>query len=418
MLRHHRSSQILLIALFLGMLWLPLLMSMLQLGVQSESSFKYFALREPQAYPQAPHSLNEVSTYPAMFENAFNDHFPFREQFLKAYGKLCVLGLGTAPRSQLLVGRNGHCFLASHRDDRSCSAALSTIQIDEEKLPYEVAQVEDYARFLERLPMPSVMLSIPTSHVLSFENLPEFIQLQADPEAIQAPQCIQVMRGVSQSLRDRFLLCPFERIREQNAEYPLYAEKHFHWHEGRYTWLTASSIAEHFGVAKYETPRAEEFRYDSLISDLNQFASYEMISENAEVYRPDIWTDLGITDQQVNEIYPNLPPMEYTWYTVNPRGKGCILVAGESFTPMLRRDLARYFKEVISVNYNMARQDPEIQKWLKTVLTDVRPDCAVFLHHERFYLYQDFLADYQAIEATISPPLQMASDPDSPVATN
>ena len=408
-----RNSKIILIVLFLGMIWIPLVMSLLGIGRQSESSFMYFEWRNPHHYPPTPQTVAELSAYPGAFEKAFNDHFPLRESSIQLYGKLCIQGLDTSPRSQLLLGQNGHCYLASHYDDRSCSAALAPIQINEEALSHEVAQVEAYGEFLQSLPIPSVMISIPTSHVLDFDNLPEFIQRQADPEALEAPQNLRVMKSVSNPVREQYMLLPYERIRQANAQYPLYAEKNFHWHTGRYTWLMASSIAEHFGIAKYEEPKSEEFQYESTNSDLNQFASYKMISRNVEVYRPETWQKLGIVDQMASDIYPNLPPLNHTRYTVNPKREQCILVVGESFTPMLNSDLARYFGEVISVNYNVARQDPEIRNWLKVVMRDVRPDYVVFLHHQIFHISDAFIADYRELQDAERSIQQIAAEPGS-----
>lgn len=410
----HRNSKIVLIVLFLGMIWLPLVLSILGTGRQSEISFLNTEQRSPQNYPSTPRTITELSSYPNAFEKAFNDRFPLREQSIQLYGKLCILGLHTTPNSQLLLGKNGHCFFGSHFDDRKYAAALAPIQIHEEKIPQEVAQVETYGEFLKSLPVPSVMISIPTSHVLDFENLPEFIQRQADPEAIEAPQSLRVMQSVSKPVRERFMLCPYARIRQANAQYPLYAEKNFHWHTGRYTRLMASCIAEHFGIEQYEEPKSEEFQYESTTSDLNQFASYEMISHNTEVYRPEVWNQLGIVDQTASDVYPKLPPLNHTRYTVNPKREHCILVVGESFTPMLNPDLARYFGEVISVNYNVARQNPEVRKWLEVVMGDVRPDYVVFLHHQIFYIFDDFMTDYRAIQGTDQSVQQISSDPKTP----
>lgn len=409
----HRGAKIVLIVLFLGMIWAPLLLSVFQIGIQSESNFAFMERRAAQAYPSTPWSINELSAYPGTFERAFNDHFPLRKYGIEYYGRLCVQVLGTAPRSQLLVGKDGHCFLGSHLDDRSYLAALTPIQRDEEKLPYEVEQIESYGEFLESLPVPAVMVSIPTSHVLDFEHLPDFIQRQADPDALAVPQCVKVMQNTPESIRNRFLLCPIERIRKENARYPLYAEKNFHWHPGRYTWLMASSIAEHFGVEQYEEPKSDVFRYESTTSDLLQFASFSMINRNTEVYRPEMWAELGIGDHKLEEAYPNLPPLAHTRYTVNHNRDRCVLVVGESFTPMLNTDLARYFGEVISVNYNVARFEPEARKWLEGVMRDVQPDYVVFLHHQFFHIFEDFMTDYRATQGIGAAVEQIAVEPES-----
>lgn len=400
------------IVLFLGMLWTPLLLSAFQIGIQSESNFAFTERRTAQAFPAAPWSINELSAYPGTFEKAFNDHFPLRKYSIELYGKLCVDVLGTAPRSQLLVGKDGHCFLGSHLDDRSYLAALTAIQYNDLSLPHEVAAVEEYGAFLEGLPVPAVMVSIPTSHVLDFQHLPDFIQRQANPEALSEPQCVRVMKHSPESIRNRFMLCPIERILEENARYPLYAEKNFHWHPGRYTWLIASSIAEHFGIEEYEEPETEVFEYESTPSDLQQFASFKMINHNVEVYRPEMWAELGIGDGQLGEAYPMLPPLNYTRYTVNHHRDRCVLVVGESFTPMLNPDLARYFGEVVSVNYNMARHEPTARQWLDGVTRDVKPDYVVFLHHQIFHIFDDFIAHYQAIQGAGSKVQQIAAEPD------
>ena len=100
----HRGAKIVLIVLFLGMIWAPLLLSVFQIGIQSESNFAFMERRAAQAYPSTPWSINELSAYPGTFERAFNDHFPLRKYGIEYYGRLCVQVLGTAGR-QMAVDR-------------------------------------------------------------------------------------------------------------------------------------------------------------------------------------------------------------------------------------------------------------------------------------------------------------------------
>ncbi len=69
-------------------------------------------LRAPAPAPAAPRDLAALERWPAAFEDWYDDAFGLRGTLLRWYNALVFLGLGSSPKPNTLVGKDGWIFLA------------------------------------------------------------------------------------------------------------------------------------------------------------------------------------------------------------------------------------------------------------------------------------------------------------------
>jgi len=383
------------IALFSGLIFFPLIGKITNRGASNIDVFRLREKRNPSQYPPLPVTVENISSFPSVYEEAFNDNLPFRELFIKFNSDILLKIFNSSPHKQLLIGKNNHCFLASHANGTN-DLIFSSIEITEQRI-LEISQyLKDKKSFLEDLNVPVIMLSIPTSPLLDFSNIPYGIQKEIDLSFLKKPPMQRVIDNMPQEYSQKYLLFPYERILKANDEYPLFPSKNFHWSISRYTKLTASCIAEKFGIEPYEKPRLDEFEIQKTVSDLSNFAGTKIYNKNDLVYKEGVWEKLNISDMNIADVYNRCP--EYPCkYTVNPDKVGKLLLVGDSYTPFLRFDLARHFGEIVSVNFNMSRHNPNTELWMKCLFEDIKPDYIVFIAHNVFLVYPEFIETYYSI---------------------
>ncbi len=338
-------------------------------------------------------SIGALEKFPTDFENAFNDHLPFRDFFIKIYGSISVNLLHVSPHRQLVIGKNGHCFLGSHgRGDNDL--IFSSIEINPKQIQRMATALRGKEAFLNDLEIPALLVAIPTSPLFDFKNLPSCLQKKIDPSFLKMPPAQHIINHISKDFSQKYLLFPYERALVANDEYPLFPEKNFHWTSSRFTKLAAGCIAERFKIASYEKPGMDEFVVKKTKSDLSGFAGTSIFNRDDLVYKEDIWKKLNIYEKEPQERYRDFPNMPLFQYTVNRKKEGKILLVGDSFTPPLRFDMARYFGEVFTIDFYAVRKHPVMLEWFKSMFNDVRPDYIVFVSHNNFRIVDEFIENF------------------------
>lgn len=403
MFDYKKLHKLIFVVLFLGLISAPFFGNISRIGATHVDDFKRRENRYPYKYPKIPTSVSEFKKFPSAFENAFNDRLPFRKFLIKFFCELSVRLLKVSPHKQLLIGKNGHCFLSSHGNGDN-DLIFSTLEIDSQRIAQESNYLRKKESILQDLKVPTLLLAIPTSPLFEFYNLPLFIQKQIDLSFLETPPAQRIINNMPKEFTKKYLLFPYEKALEANKDYPLFPEKNFHWQPSRYTKLVASCIADRFGIAPYEKPGFDEFRKQQTVSDLCRFAGIKLVNRNDLVYKKNTWKSLNICDRSPGGVYKNYPAVPGSYYTVNPLQKGKILLVGDSFTPALRFDLARYFGEVLSINFNQARKSPNIQEWFHCVFEKIQPNYIVFSAHNEFKIYQEFIDNFYLVERDILEP--------------
>lgn len=386
------------VALFFGMITLPIVGAISGLGVTDAEIFRKRERRVPSRFPPPPKSTPDFENFPEAFESAFNDQLPFRDLLVKSYANLTLHGLKVPPNEKLLVGKNGHYFLATHtprnRAKKNYSLITRSIAITPKEAAKAAAHLQNLEPFLQDLDVPVILLAIPTSPLFEFHNLPFFLQKQIDPGFLETPAAQRVINLVSQEYSDRYLLFPYEKAKQANAVHPLFPIRNFHWKTSRYTKLTASAVAEKFGISPYEEPGLDEFVTQDTISDLSNLAGIQLTNKDDLVYKHGFWRSLNIRDLELSSRYQSCPIYDESYYTVNPQKTGRLLMVGDSFARALRLDLARHFGEVVSVSFSKTRDSPNTQEWINCVFNEYKPNYIVFMHHNKFFVSRRFIKSF------------------------
>ncbi|MDH5526402.1 MAG: hypothetical protein OEY97_03750 [Nitrospirota bacterium] len=101
----------LLAALFLGILAAPL--AALPGGSGNDlADMETAEKRRMAAFPPRPHSVAELNAFPGRFGDWFGDHMGLRRTLVQTHNRVRLLGLGTSPSPQAVVGRDGWHFYA------------------------------------------------------------------------------------------------------------------------------------------------------------------------------------------------------------------------------------------------------------------------------------------------------------------
>jgi hypothetical protein len=399
---YNKFSKLIFVVLFLGLISASFVAIIFGISATSVDDFRRKENRTPYIYPKFPTSISEFKKFPSAFEKAFNDHLPFRKYLIRIFCELSVKLLKASPHNQLLIGKEGHCFLASHDNRAGNDLIFETLIIDAQTIQRKSNYLRKKESFLRDLKVPTLMLAIPTSPLLEFHNLPSFIQKQIDPSFLETPPALRLIRSMSKEFSEKYLLFPYKEILEANKTYPLFPVKNFHWRTSRYTKLVASCVADRFEIAPYEKPGFVEFRKEQTVSDLSRLAGTRLINRNDLVYKKNIWKSLNIRDKNPSGVYENYPTFLHSLYTVNPSQKGKLLLVGNSFTYALRFDLARYFGEVLSINFDAAHKSPKIREWIQFVFENIQPDYIVFCKHNEFSIEEEFIDNFYLIESDLA----------------
>ena len=97
-----RSGQLAVIALFLFIIYVPLVLSIVQKDKEISESEK----RKLAKLPGLEWSRDSLARFPGQFETYYNDHFGLREQLVEFYNYLYFKVIRKSPLPTVTVGRD------------------------------------------------------------------------------------------------------------------------------------------------------------------------------------------------------------------------------------------------------------------------------------------------------------------------
>jgi hypothetical protein len=337
-------------------------------------------------------NANELRTFTRDIENWLNDRIGFRKKLVNIYDIFHVYVLQMSPHRQLMLGKNGHAFFASHANGDSyfnsfTKEVLGIPSIDDRTVALVSEQMVELKQLASTYGVPTVVVVIPQKHLLDYQYLPHYVRKFINPENLERPLEIRVKEHSSPDIAE-WILYPYKEALRQNAVSPLYPKNNFHWVSGPYTALMAAKVAEYFGLASYESPKPEEYEVRDNRSDLSHFAGFDLHDTDYMGYKPGVLTELGISGKVLTEKYPELTDVAAYTYSVNERLEDAskLLWLGDSFSYVVSEDLARYFSEALCIDAwawmskaNVSNQDIKIL--VKQLLSIYRPDYVVLSRH-------------------------------------
>jgi hypothetical protein len=359
------------------------------IDLHSEYSEENRKLAVRPRFPGIGASAKELRSFTSGIESWLNDRIGFRRRLVNIYGVVHVYGLHTSPHRQLMLGKNGHTFLASHGNDDSNSfvkEVLGIPDIDKHTVALVSEQIIDLKRLSFFYEVPTAIVVIPQKPLLDYEYLPYYVRKFINPENLKRPLEIRVKENLPSGVAD-WLLYPYEETLRQNTLSPLYAKQNFHWAPGPYTALMAATIADYFGLVIYEPPIPGEYEPRDNRSDLSHFAGFGLHDLGYMGHKAGVLEELGVKSMVLTDKYPQLTDLAPSyWVNSLVAGKKKLLWLGDSFSWAIAADLSRYFNEVLCVDAlawmnraNAANQDIKIL--IKQLLSIYQPDYIIFSRH-------------------------------------
>jgi hypothetical protein len=390
---------------FLAVLSIIVLLPLFRIDLQSEYSEENRKLAVRPRFPGFNADTNELRSFTRGIESWLNDRIGFRRRLVSIYGVLHVYALGTTPHRQLMLGRDGHAFLASHENDDSNSFVKEVLGlpfIDDNAVASEAEQMIDLRRLAGSYDVPTVVTIIPQKPLLDHVYLPYYVRRFVNPENLKQPLEVRVKEALPPDIA-QWIIYPYEDALMQNSLSPLYPKSNFHWTAaGRYTALMAAKIAEYFGLAAYEPPVYGDYEVSDIRSDLSHFAGFGLHDLNYLSYKAGVLEEAGVSSAVLTDKYPQLTdvPASY-WVNTLIEEKRKLLWLGDSFSWAIPADLARYFNEVLCIEAwlwiekaNASNQD--IKVLVKQMMSIYQPDYIVFSRHTISgldYLFKQITAD-------------------------
>ncbi|WP_165072208.1 hypothetical protein [Desulfovibrio sp. ZJ200] len=377
--------------LFFGAIILcPLVFFDFSSGVSSENRMK-------EKFPEFPAAVSDLKTFTGRFETWFNDRIGFRQELISFYNKTFASVFGVSPVDNIALGKNGTVFLtaASHAKVRhdDILSAFGGEQDWENSVKLQKKLIEDAWAWIGEAGVKTLFLAVPTSPVLRFGDLPDFLQKMIDKKKVENPPITEALNNFLKEHPPAVgsFLYPLEEAVRLSKLHHVYPQKNFHWSVSPFTVLVAGRLAELLGDDPPRPSSGDAFRPCVTTSDLSHLMGFVMHNEN----------DLCPTEEFLHEFplvhynFKSPPPslsllgdLQAAAYWANEKGiPKNILVIGDSFNAALGLPLSRIYKNVLTVDYwGIERQHKDqVETILRKIRDEFQPDAIIFVSHNYFW---------------------------------
>jgi hypothetical protein len=367
--------QLLFVALVAAVLCLPMLIELF-----ATTGLRPGENRAPVPPPLMPKTLAEVALWPAKADAYLKDYFGLRSLLVDLHDQILFHIFGAFNSSQVLSGRRGRIFLASHSAatdtqysliQTSCGFGIPQPEMD--------AAIKGWAEVLRRATARSQdarLIIVPSAAALYPEQLPTWLFRQCE-HGVRPAEAIA--RGLPPFLQPR-LTDPFPIMK--NMHQPAIPVYNFHW-DGRgpkevAEWLSENVLGRH---------RAFALTGDIVHkpSDLTGF--FPGVRLDNEVFEPNVEA-AHVTACYGSSCFPRLGSagaiLEDMRRYHGPAAEGRLLLITDSFGAFVASDLTPYFRDVWQTSINNIHLLTPAQKaqFRETFLAEYRPETVLLLFHD------------------------------------
>ena len=395
-----RTLQRLFVAAALAILAAPMLVHALLPAEQRRGEN-----RAPAPLPAPPASLAALPAWTTATDAWLRDHFGLRNRYLDVQDQLLFRLFGTFASPQILPGREGRLFLASHAAGEPYRNSLLRTSCGIAVPPERRQQIaQSLAEVLARTdtvhPGPTLAILVPSAAALYPAQLPPWLERQC---RAATPLLAGIVEAVPAPLRPRAInLLPV--LAALDPATPAIPPHNFHW-DGAGPLRAAAWIAEtqfHRQPAFALPTRTLRKRSDitgffpglRIMGDVVQ--AEETRAGVATCIGPDCFTaSLG---PETARLLADLRRHE------SPAPQGRLLLLTDSFGAFASAGFTPYFREVVQVSLNNLPQlsPPQRARLRQALIEEYRPDATLFLFHDwaTTYIWTILLRDLLGPEAT------------------
>lgn len=209
---------------FAAIIFCPLAFFDFSDGLSTENRLK-------EKFPDLPASVSELKTFTGRLEAWFNDRIGFRKELISLYNKTLVSVFGILPADNLVLGKDGTVFLtaASHATVRhdDVLAAFGGKLDWENSVKSQKKLIKDAWDWIGEAGVKTVFLAVPTSPVVRFGDLPDFLQKMIEKKKVETPPVAEALKefvAKNPRARDNFLY-PLDEALALSQQHPVYPKK-------------------------------------------------------------------------------------------------------------------------------------------------------------------------------------------------
>jgi hypothetical protein len=363
-----RLQQKLLVAVFLVFLIAPMIVYVFirdTIDTENRENRELVQFSEVVAAP--------LRSKPYVFQQYFNDHLPFKNQLVALNSLVSMRLFHTTASPLVLVGEENWLFFNNIGADNPIDDVLGITTYSEEDLERAAENIERRRENLKSQGIELCVMLVPNKEAAYSEYLPGYIRGKVADES----RTDKLVAYLSKNGVD--IVYPKDELLAAKEKNHVYYKYDTHWnHLGAYT-----GVCELYACMGISLPTLDNYQLTigTPAKDLAELAGIGTFCEDDVSY----WTEgfgEGVVYEAENVDYGHIR------YTSDSEDNRTVLVIGDSYFGSMQPYFYLQFGEVIEINRNAAKYDPD------ELIARYRPDIVVLQLVERassILLHEDIL---------------------------
>lgn len=284
-------------------------------------------------------SISEITSYPKLFEDYYNDHLPFKNQFVRLNTMINIYAFKTLSSDKVILGKDYWLFYKNYNDWDPISCYTGTNLFTSEQLEYYKSVIENTNDILNAAGKTLIITVAPNKEQVYSEYMPNDIKVVSD-----FSRSDQLIAHLKQHTLVK-IADPFSELLENKQNYPLYYKHDTHW-TALGSFVAEQQIME---ILTGNRLYLDDIKYTSTGRARNDLAQMVNIGDilkpqgaiNIDNFHPEITVDKLPTSSE-----------HYNGYTSNSKDERKVLVLGDSFREEMRNHLPYNFAETHIYHYD------------------------------------------------------------------
>lgn len=330
-----------LIGLFAASLTLPTVCFPVLRNRIDTANYENRALAEKPDLLSGELSLEKLEIFPAQFEQYYNDHVPFKNQFVRVKTKLDTELLGASSVGAVTVGQEHWLYYTVSEEGEDALADYQHTNLyPSEKLENLADEIRRVTAGMEENGKRFVLFVLPNKETIYGRYMPETIRVFR--EESRREQAVSYLQAQGLPVYDAT-----ETIREQADFCQLYYHCDSHWNRAG-AFLGSQAIARVLTGDGWSLDDVEVTYTDiSWLGDLARMLGRALdSSEDTEC-----WVD-GYLPEITEEVEMANEDNSVTVYTSNSENSRTLLVIGDSFSQYLKCFLPKLYARSVFTTFD------------------------------------------------------------------
>ena len=290
--------------------------------------------------PKPEFNVEEYNEFPDEYENYFNDHLAFKNQFVKANAFIDMHLFKKLSSDKVILGKDNWLFYKNTDDGDPLSCYKGTNLLTEDELKVYADILTQTSENLKIHGKEFVLLLAPNKEQVYSEYMPSNVKVISD-----FSRCDQLYKYLTENTNVK-VVYPFKEMLQEKSNHQLYHKYDTHWNS------LGSFIGEQqlLEVLTGERLYLDDINYYSdgkANCDLATMAKItEMLPKQQNIRIEDYHKGVSatLTEQTDGEFYQK--------YVSNSKNDQKALILGDSFRSEMTKNLPCNFAETVFIHYD------------------------------------------------------------------